>query len=108
MKRNAVVIGLPAGRDPGKDRQYLSRHDADAIHAPGGIPVIIPLLEYARALSPWAERLDGMLLTGSGCDLTSWILAVQWHPGKTFSCDAFSRNIFDLFVARCRAESSCA
>ena len=31
-----------------------------------------------------------------------WILGVQWHPEKSYSCDAFSRKIFDHFLARCR------
>jgi gamma-glutamyl-gamma-aminobutyrate hydrolase PuuD len=57
MKATTPVIGLPARMDPGKDRQYLSRHYADAIQAAGGTPVIIPLLE------------DPFLKTSSTCSL---------------------------------------
>jgi putative glutamine amidotransferase len=242
MITTAPVIGLPARMDPGKDRQYLSRHYADAVQAAGGTPVILPLLEDPGSLRPMVDRLDGVLLTGSasdvdparygaprkpecgpvqplrdttdfflleaafgrkipvmaicfglqslnvflggsllqdipsamrteirhsnprsrgrpshpveiepssilaplstslrpmvnsthhqavdriadglrviarapdgiveamtGVDSESWILAVQWHPEKSASFDEFSKNIFNLYVARCRAESS--
>ncbi len=69
MKAATPIIGLPARMDPGEDRQYLSRHYADAVQASGGSPVIIPLLEDPRALEPMAERLDGILLTGSESDV---------------------------------------
>jgi putative glutamine amidotransferase len=55
--------------DPGTDRQYLSRQYADAIHACGGIPIILPLLEAPESLLPLAERLDGIVLTGSSSDV---------------------------------------
>ncbi len=242
MKSAAPLIGLPARMDAGKDDQYLSRCYPDAVQAAGGIPIILPLLEDARALRPIAERLDGLLLTGSdsdvdprrygaerlpqcgpaqplrddadfflletafarrvpvlatcyglqslnvflggsliqdiptaiqteirhsntaskghpshpirveqgsilaplagelcplvnsthhqaadrigsgltvaarsadgiiealtGCDPRHWVLAVQWHPERSFFYDAFSKNIFHLFIARCRAEAS--
>ncbi len=32
-----------------------------------------------------------------------WILGVQWHPEKSFAYDKFSKNIFDAFLAECRA-----
>ena len=69
MKRAAPVIGLPARMDPGKDRQYLNRVYPDSVSASGGIPIMLPLLEDVRALRPVAERLDGLLLTGSDSDL---------------------------------------
>jgi putative glutamine amidotransferase len=242
MKTITPVIGLPARMDPGKDRQYISRHYADAVQAAGGTPVIIPLLEDPGSLGPIVDRLGGILLTGSnsdvdpgrygakripecgpaqplrdetdfflleaalerkipvmaicfglqslnvflggslvqdipsairtdirhsnprsrgrpshpveieaasvlaplsddprpmvnsthhqavdrvadglkviarapdgiieamtGVDSEPWMLALQWHPEKSFSYDGFSKNIFNLFVARCRAESS--
>ncbi len=242
MNVAAPLIGLPARMDPGKDELYLSRDYPDAIRSSGGVPVILPLLDEARALKPVAVRLEGLLLTGSysdvdpvrygaernpkcgpaqplrdavdffllesaferkipilaicfglqslnvflggsliqdiplvlntsirhsdpasrgrpshpveiepgsvlaplarsprpmvnsthhqaadrlaaglaviarapdgiveaiaGSDPLHWILAVQWHPEKSYSYDVFSKNIFDLFIARCRAESS--
>ncbi len=67
--RAAPVIGLPVRMDPGKDRQYLSRGYPDSVSASGGIPLLLPLLEDASALRPVAEKLDGLLLTGSDSDL---------------------------------------
>lgn len=69
MKATAPVIGLPARMDPGKDRQYLSRHYADSIQAAGGTPVILPLLEDPGSLRPVVDRLNGVLLTGSNSDV---------------------------------------
>ncbi len=242
MRAKAPLIGMPARMDPGKNSQYLSRLYPDAVHAAGGVPVILPLLEDARALRSMADSLDGLLLTGSdsdvdpsrygaerwpqcgatqplrdatdfflieralerrtpilatcfglqslnvylggsliqdissalstsirhsdgasrgrpphpveiepssalvsaageprpmvnsthhqaadrvagglvvvarapdgvvealaGSDPRHWVLAVQWHPEKSFPFDEFSRNIFHMFIARCRAETS--
>jgi putative glutamine amidotransferase len=59
-----------------------------------------------RGLKVIARAPDGIIEAMSGCDSASWILAVQWHPEKSFSYDPFARNIFHLFIAQCRAESS--
>jgi putative glutamine amidotransferase len=62
-------IGMPAQMDPGGDREYLSRQYPDAIEAAGGMPMILPLAASAASVLPLAERLDGILLTGSNSDL---------------------------------------
>ncbi len=66
---SSPIIGMPCRMDPGTDRQYLSRQYMDAIHAAGGIPVILPLLENPQAIRELAKGLDGVLLTGSSSDV---------------------------------------
>ncbi len=98
MKAVAPLIGLPARMDPGKDRQYLSRVYPDAVFAAGGIPVILPLLEDARSLGPVAERLDGLLLTGSDSDLDPTLYGAARLPecGPTQPL----RDALDLFLLK--------
>jgi len=62
-------IGMPVQMDPGDDRQYLCRSYSKAIEASGGFPVLIPLLDSVDSAIPIAEKLDGILLTGSNSDL---------------------------------------
>ena len=59
-----------------------------------------------RGLEVIARAPDGIIEAMTGDDAGPWVLAVQWHPEKSFSCDLLSKNIFNLFLARCRAESS--
>lgn len=63
------LIGLPAQMDPGSEKQYLSRQYSDAIIEAGGAPVILPLAEEAERNLCVAEKLDGILLTGSNSDI---------------------------------------
>ncbi len=63
------LIGLPARMDPGQTREHLSRSYSDAVLDAGGLPVIIPLVDTPRSLTPFAAGLDGILLTGSGSDV---------------------------------------
>jgi putative glutamine amidotransferase len=62
-------IGMPAQMDPGSNIQYLSRHYSDAVAGAGGMPVIFPLIAAAESIRSTAEKLDGILLTGSNSDL---------------------------------------
>jgi putative glutamine amidotransferase len=50
-----------------------------------------------------ARAPDGVIESVVGTDKRHWILGVQWHPEKSFGCDEFSRNLFEYFLARCRA-----
>ena len=63
------LIGMPARLDPGTEQEYLSRHYGESIAAAGGVPAIIPLLESPGVLGGLAERLDGIVLTGSKSDV---------------------------------------
>ncbi|HYK91349.1 MAG TPA: gamma-glutamyl-gamma-aminobutyrate hydrolase family protein [Acidobacteriota bacterium] len=80
-KSLAPLIGLPARMDPGKDSQYLSRNYADAILASGGLPVMLPLVKTPEALQPFAETLDGVLLTGSNSDVDPGSYGEERKPG---------------------------
>jgi putative glutamine amidotransferase len=46
---------------------------------------------------------DGVIESVVGKNENHWILGVQWHPEKSFGNDGFSRNLFEHFLARCRA-----
>jgi putative glutamine amidotransferase len=56
-----------------------------------------------RGLRVLARCTDGVVESVGLLDDEQWILGVQWHPEKSFSYDKFSRNIFNAFVAECRA-----
>jgi len=56
-----------------------------------------------RGLEIIAHAPDRVVEAVSGADPRHWILGVQWHPEKSFGFDAFSRNVFMSFLARCRA-----
>jgi len=62
-------IGMPVQMDPGDDKQYLSRSYPEAVASSGGFPVLIPLVDSADFAVAIAEKLDGILLTGSNSDL---------------------------------------
>jgi putative glutamine amidotransferase len=65
----APLIGMPAQMDPDSEMQYLSRNYSDAIAEAGGMPLIFPLLSASESVCSTAEKLDGILLTGSNSDL---------------------------------------
>jgi putative glutamine amidotransferase len=69
MRGDRPWIGMPAQLDPGSDKQFLNRQYSDAVTAVGGLPLILPLVLPASSLRLLAERLDGILLTGSQSDL---------------------------------------
>ncbi len=57
-----------------------------------------------RDLEVVAVAPDGIVEGVAGTSTCSWILGVQWHPEKSYSSDAFSREIFHRFLAQCRTE----
>jgi len=56
-----------------------------------------------KGLEVIAQAPDGVVESVFGTDPRHWILGVQWHPEKSRGFDEFSRNLFDYFLARCRA-----
>ncbi len=56
-----------------------------------------------RGLEAIAYAGDGVIESVRGIANDHWILGVQWHPEKSYSCDELSRKIFYHFLARCRA-----
>jgi gamma-glutamyl-gamma-aminobutyrate hydrolase PuuD len=63
------LIGITTRLDLTQNTFYLRRYYAEAIAAAGGTPVYIPLLRGPEALISLAERLDGVVLSGSDSDL---------------------------------------
>jgi putative glutamine amidotransferase len=74
----------------GLDAMVNSTHH-QAIERPGQDLEVI-------ALAP-----DGVVESVVYTGPDQWILGVQWHPERSFSCDGFSRKVFEYFLARCRA-----
>jgi len=60
-----------------------------------------------RGLEIIAQAADGIVEAVSHTNDNPWILGVQWHPEKSFARDDFSRKLFGLFLARCRAARGC-
>lgn len=63
------LIGITTRLDLANDTFYLRRFYAEAVAARGGTPVYIPLVNHREALWSLADRLDGVLLSGSNSDL---------------------------------------
>lgn len=63
------LIGIPGftSRRPGyAERLCVKREYCDAVHAAGGAPVLVPLLDDDLTLMDIYGRLDGLLLAGGG------------------------------------------
>ncbi len=73
------LIGITTRLDS-ENTFYLRRYYAEAVEAAGGVPVYIPLIpdrEYLRVL---AERIDGLMLSGSDSDIDPACYAEEPHP----------------------------
>ncbi|MDQ3540476.1 MAG: gamma-glutamyl-gamma-aminobutyrate hydrolase family protein [Chloroflexota bacterium] len=82
-------------------RYALSRTYTDAVHAAGGVPVILP--ERERDLDPILGRIDGLLLSGGGDIDPARFNETTVHP-KTYGIsderDAFEIAAFRAAVKR--------
>jgi putative glutamine amidotransferase len=65
----APLIALPAELEAKGRGQSLSRCYSDAVLASGGFPIIVPILECPSAARQLAEKIDGLILTGSRSDV---------------------------------------
>lgn len=45
---------------------------------------------------------DGIIEAVEGTSPDQWVLGVQWHPERTYKDDAFSRALFQEFIAQAR------
>jgi putative glutamine amidotransferase len=59
---------------------YLRRFYAEAVEAAGGAPVYIPLIPRRESLAALADRLDGLLLSGSNSDCDPARYGEEPHP----------------------------
>ncbi len=75
-----IGISCRLEKKPEGDWFYLQREYSEAVLAAGGIPVLLPVLadpEYALAV---AERLDGIVLSGSASDVDPARYGAAGHP----------------------------
>lgn len=63
------LIGISMRLDPSQKHFYLQSNYSQAVHAAGGAPVMVPLIPDKRAISRLVDRLDGIVLSGSGSDV---------------------------------------
>ncbi len=77
--RNRPLIGITT-RLGTEDTFYLRRYYAEAVEAGGGIPIYIPLIADREYLAALAERLDGLVLSGSNSDLDPVLYGEEPHP----------------------------
>lgn len=69
---------------------YVNSSHHQAIHTPGDNLIV-------SARSPQDHVIEAVELASSGPN-SHFVLAVQWHPERTYTQSAFSRNIFAAFV----------
>jgi putative glutamine amidotransferase len=63
------LIGISMRLSPASGKFYLQTNYSEAVAAAGGIPVLIPLIPERSIIGTMADRLDGILLPGSGSDV---------------------------------------
>ena len=73
------LIGITTRLDLDDNTFYLRRFYAEAVAASGGTPVYVPLVKDTDALRSLAERLDGLLLSGSNSDLDPALYGEEPH-----------------------------
>ncbi len=69
MDRPLIGITCRLDTRPEGDWFYLQRDYSEAVFAAGGLPVLIPLIAAPDYAATLIERLDGVLLSGSGSDV---------------------------------------
>lgn len=62
------------------DHFYLQREYSEAVFAAGGIPVMLPLIPDRDYVDEIAQRLDGILLSGSSSDVNPALFGAARHP----------------------------
>ncbi|MEP7270760.1 MAG: gamma-glutamyl-gamma-aminobutyrate hydrolase family protein [Acidobacteriota bacterium] len=92
------LIGITTRLDLKNDTFYLRRYYAEAIAAAGGIPVYVPLISDGEALAALAERLDGILLSGSNSDLDP--LRYGEEPHQRLGHVVVERDTVDLTLLK--------
>jgi len=73
------LIGITTRLDLEDNTFYLRRYYAEAVAASGGTPVYVPLVKDNDALNSLADRLDGLLLSGSNSDLDPSLYGEEPH-----------------------------
>ncbi len=75
------LIGITCRLDirPEGDWFYLQRDYSEAVFAAGGLPVMVPLIVDPAYASLLMERLDGVVLSGSGSDVDPALYGADRH-----------------------------
>jgi putative glutamine amidotransferase len=89
VEKGSSLAGLPAANG-GKDKLRVNSSHHQALASLGA---------NLKAVA-WAS--DGVIEAVEDTRSERFALGVQWHPELTFRGDEFSRQIFDLFIGRCR------
>ncbi|MDD5543813.1 MAG: gamma-glutamyl-gamma-aminobutyrate hydrolase family protein [Acidobacteriia bacterium] len=67
------LIGISMRLDPSQKHFYLQSNYSQAVCAAGGAAVMVPLIPDKGAIAQLVDRLDGIVLSGSGSDIDpSW------------------------------------
>jgi putative glutamine amidotransferase len=93
------VIGIAPDFDPATDHKagksdatiFLRNRYASAVEAAGGIPMILPIVTSRALSAAILDRLDGLLLTGSGPDIDPH----RYGERKRFDFKVMSRERTD-------------
>jgi putative glutamine amidotransferase len=92
MHEIEIVAGSVLEEMAGGLKATVNSTHHQAINLPGqGLQVI-------------AHAYDGIIESVAKSNHRPWMLGVQWHPEKNWDRDKISRNIFDAFLAQCRAQ----
>jgi len=107
-------VGAPARRQAGRRAPSLNPHGplqrkgeptyflraryVSAIEELGGIPLILPVTQDLKVLQHLLDRIDGLMLTGSGPDLDPVLYGESKH--FKFKIMSSQRAAFELTIAR--------
>jgi putative glutamine amidotransferase len=73
------LIGITTRLDA-ENTFYLRRYYAEAVEALGGAPVYVPLIPDREYLRSVADKLDGLMLSGSNSDIDPVYYGEEPHP----------------------------
>src|SRR4051812_15975337 len=79
------LIGLTCRYSEGDGWYYLPADYSRAVEAAGGTPILVPLLP--QAATEIAERLDAVVICGSGSDVDPARYGQPAHPKVTVQAD---------------------
>ena len=82
----------------GEPTYFLRARYVSAIEELGGIPLILPVTQDLKVLQHLLDRIDGLMLTGSGPDLDPVLYGESKH--FKFKIMSSQRAAFELTIAR--------
>jgi putative glutamine amidotransferase len=86
--KESIIGGLATGES------RVNSHHHQAVRQPG------------RDLMATAWAKDGVIECIEDTRQGRFVLGVQWHPEMSWATDDLSRKIFEIFVSRCRPQST--